>query len=296
MTRRAGQDIERTFDEAGLFGCLHAVNLHDPTREVAVRADEPIALASVVKLPVLVGYAHLVDAGELDPAERVELDPQERTPGPTGVAAMTDPVVLAWRDLARSMMAVSDNAAADALLDRIGLARVQTAMDGLGLDATRVAGGLRDLFASVVADSGVSTLAEAVDRLRDPVRLAELTALDPANPAASVSTGRDLTRLLAAIWHGQATSPGQAEFIRTVMAQQVWTQRLAAAFPFDDVVVAGKTGSFASLRHEVGVVEYPNGETYAIAVLTQSDRPRWILPGAEAAIAQAAKLAVAALR
>jgi hypothetical protein len=67
MTRRAGQEIERTFDEGWPVRLPARREPARPHPGGRVRADEPIALASVVKLPVLVGYAHLVDADELDP-------------------------------------------------------------------------------------------------------------------------------------------------------------------------------------------------------------------------------------
>ncbi|GAA2756295.1 serine hydrolase [Actinopolymorpha rutila] len=288
--------VRQCFEDAGVWGWLHAVDLHDEDRQIGLHADEQVALASVFKLPLLAAYARMVDAGELDPASTVTLEPSRRTPGSTGFAAMADPVTVSWRDLARSMIAVSDNAAADELLDAVGLHRVSALLDDLGLHQTRITGGSRDLFDAVLRESGRPTLAEAIAWLRDTGTMDQIPVLDPADPVSSVGTCQDLTRLLAAIWADRAASPGQCAYMRTVLAQQIWTQRLAAAFPFDDVVVAGKTGTFVALRHEVGVVEYPNGEAYAVAVFTRSPRNRLILPAADAAIARAAKIAVAGLR
>lgn len=296
MTDDTLRKIQRCFDDAGLFGSLYAVDLDDRRRDIGVLPDEPVVLASVFKLPVAVAFARMVDAGELDPAEQTTLVPGRRTPGATGFAAMTDAVTVSWRDAVRSMMAVSDNAAADALVDVIGVARIQSMLDGLGLRSIRIVGGLRTMHASLVEDFGSTSLGEAIQHVQNVSSPTELATFDPANPANNVGTCRDFARLLEAVWHDRAASPQQCAFIREVMAQQVWTQRLSAAFPFDDVVVSGKTGTFIALRHEVGVVEYPNGESYAVAVLTRSARARLILPGADTAIAQAAKLAVAALR
>ncbi|GAA5014110.1 serine hydrolase [Actinopolymorpha pittospori] len=296
MSDDVTSDIQHCFEDAGVWGWLHAVDLRDSGREVGLLPDEPVALASVFKLPVLVAYARMVDEGELDPTESVTLTPAQRTAGPTGFAAMVDPVTASWRDLARSMIAVSDNAAADALLAVVGLDRLKASIADLGLVGTRITGGVADLYDAVLRESGRPTYAEALTWLRDSGAMAWAGVLDPANPSSTVGSCRDMTRLLTAIWRDQAASPEQCAYMRTVLAQQVWTQRLAAAFPFDDVVVAGKTGSFIALRHEVGVVEYPNGEAYAVAVFTRSARTRLILPAADAAIAQAAKIAVASLR
>ncbi|HEY9408517.1 MAG TPA: serine hydrolase [Jiangellaceae bacterium] len=293
---RAASRIQECFDEAGVFGSVHAVALHQREREIGVESDEPTVLASVFKLPLLVAFARMVDAGDVDPTAAVTVTPDQRTPGSTGIAAMADAVTMSWRDLARSMIAVSDNAAADALLDMVGLERLRGTLADLGLTATRVAGGTQQLYDSLVEDTGSSSLGEAIARLRDPEAISVVSALDPADPASNVGTCRDLTRLLDAVWRDRAASPEQCAFMRGVLAQQVWTQRLAAGFPFDDVVVAGKTGTFVTLRHEAGVVAYPNGELFAVAVLTRTTRARLVLPAVDAAIARAAKLAVAALR
>jgi beta-lactamase class A len=290
------RDIQHCFDDAGVWGWLHAIDLRDSGREIGLHPDEPVALASVFKLPVLVAYARMVDAGEIDPTGAVTLEPARRTAGPTGFAAMADPVTVSWRDLARSMIAVSDNAAADALLSAVGLGRLEATIEDLGLVGTRITGGVTDLYDAVRRESARPTLAEAITWLRDSGAVAWAAVLDPAKPKSTVGTCHDMTRLLAAIWRDRAASPEQCAYMRSVLAQQVWTHRLAAAFPFADVVVAGKTGTFIALRHEVGVVEYPNGEAYAVAVFTRSPRARSILPAADAAIAQAAKIAVASLR
>lgn len=288
--------IERCFGDAGLLGSLHAVALHDPRREIDVLADEKVVLASVAKLPLAVAFARMVDAGELDPLEQITLDPATRTPGATGIASMSDAATLSWRDAVRSMLVVSDNAVADVLIDVVGVERLGSMLADLGLVATRIIGGMRDLYTSLGADFGTTSFAEAIVQVQGAGSPSDLATFDPANPRMNVGTCRDLVRLLSAIWYDRAASAEQCAFIRSIMADQVWTQRLAAAFPFDDVVVSGKTGTFVTLRHEAGVIEYPNGESYAIAVLTRSTRARLTLPGADTAIAHAAKLAVAALR
>lgn len=59
----------------------------------------------------------------------------------------------------------------------------------------------------------------------------------------------------------------------------------------DDVVVSGKTRTLPTIRNEVGVVEYPDGGRYAVAVFTRSLLPIAVLPQADAVIGTAARLA-----
>jgi beta-lactamase class A len=84
--------------------------------------------------------------------------------------------------------------------------------------------------------------------------------------------------------------------MRRLLSLQVWPHRLSSGFPYDDVRVSGKTGTLPTLRTEVGVVEYPDGGRYAVAVFTRSLVPVAVQPEADAAIGTAARLAVEALR
>jgi beta-lactamase class A len=74
--------------------------------------------------------------------------------------------------------------------------------------------------------------------------------------------------------------------------------RLAAADPgFDaDVEVAGKTGTIPFVRNEAGVVTYPDGRAFAVAVFTRSDSLADRNPAIDASIGRAARIAVEALR
>ncbi len=130
--------------------------------------------------------------------------------------------------------------------------------------------------------------------LTDPHVITRLRALDPAR--TNRSTPRDMTRLLGAVWRDEACPPEYGAAVRRVLGLQVWPHRLASGFPFDDVHVAGNTGSLPTLRNEVGVVEYPDGGRFAVAVFTRTAHTAAVLPAADAVIGTAARIAVDALR
>src|SRR5690606_22964661 len=119
-------------------------------------------------------------------------------------------------------------------------------------------------------------------------------ALKPA--LVSRHTPRGMTRLLAAVWRDEAGTAEHCAAMRRLLALQVWPHRLASGFPFDDVHVAGKTGTLPTVRNDVGVVEYPDGGRYAVAVFTRTANPAAALPAADAVIGTAARLAVDGLR
>lgn len=271
--------VRGIFAQAGSRGWLHAVELADPAAEVAVDADDDVILASVFKLPLLLEMFRQVDAGRIDPAEQTLVS--ARTRGATGLAAMRDPVRMSLRDLAFSMISVSDVAATDVLLERVGEDSVNAMLRELGLARTRVRGTCRAMLESARHD---------LEGLEAPRAGSGMRTLDTRTQSAG--TPRELTRLLAAVWSDEAASPPACAEVRRMLASQVWPHRLSAGFPSDRIAVAGKTGTLPSIRNEVGVVELPDGRRYAVAVFTRSDSLVMTLPQVDAAIGAAARVAV----
>ncbi|WP_305095369.1 serine hydrolase [Prescottella sp. R16] len=273
---------------------MHAVPVGAADTEYGLGADDPVVMASVYKLPVLVTFCRLVDAGEIDPLEPVVLAPGGRTPGPTGVSQFLDEVRLSMRDAVRSMTAVSDNAAADEVLRRLGVDRVNATMRELGLTVTTVLGGTAQILQTLVTDTETDSPAAAFAALGDNDAIVYPTGYDPV--LSSATTARDMTALLSRVWSGAAASAEQTAFMRAVLSSQVFTARLRSGFPYADVVVAGKTGTLGAVRNEVGVIEFPDGAAFAVAVFTRAARADPLLPAADAAIGQAARAAIADLR
>lgn len=286
--------VRAAFADAGVRGWLHAVPVGGGAREVAVDADEPVVMASVYKLPLLVAFVRLVDGGGIDPAEPVTVPVAGRTPGPTGLSVLRDPVTLSWRDLAALMITVSDNAAADVLLRRVGLDRVGAVLDDLGLAGTRVVGGTGEVLRGLREQTGTADVDTAFAALARDDAAPEVAAYDPA--LTSATTARDMTRLLAALWTDAAASPAGCAVARDLLAAQVWPHRLRAGFPYRGVAVAGKTGTLGAIRNEVGVVSFTGERPVAVAVFTRAARADPVLPRADAVIGAAARIAVTDLR
>jgi beta-lactamase class A len=290
----AADRVRAAFASAGVQGRLHAVGLHRArAREVAVGADAPVVMASVYKLPLLVAFVRLVDDGGLDPGEPVTVPAARRTPGPTGLSALRDAVTMTWRDLITLTITHSDNTAADVVLARVGLDRVNAMLDGFGLPATRVQGGTDDVQHTLRDQTGSPDVATAFAALARDDGIGDVAAYDPA--LTSATTARDMTRLLAVIWDDTAASPEGCRFARDVLGAQIWTHRLRSGFP-RGATVAGKTGTIGAVRNEVGVVTFDGEHPVAVAVFTRAARADPVLPRAEAVIGEAARIAVTELR
>jgi beta-lactamase class A len=285
-------DLEALFAEAGVTAAFHAVDL-ETGREVAHHADDLAVTASVFKLPVLLELCRQHTEGEIDASAPIQVPVEDRAPGPNGLSVMQDPMTMSLRDLAWLMMGISDNAATDVVCAHVGLDNVEATLRRLGLTRTRVGGDCRNLFRTIVEDLGIDSIDELTPSWE---ALEKLRALDPER-TLQVSTPREITRLLTLIWTDQAAPAEACSEARRILGLQVWPHRLASGFADDDAVkTSGKTGTLPTIRNEVGVVEYPDGGRYAVAVFTRSSSLAQKNPAVDAVIGRAARLAVDALR
>jgi beta-lactamase class A len=273
--------------------CVHAIDI-DSGAEVGHRADAPVVPASVFKVPVLLELFRQASAGELDVTTPVPFPVEGRAAGPFGFSVMKDPATMSLRDLAWPMIGISDNAATDLICHHVGLDNVNATLERLGFKETRVNGDCRAIFVTMIEDAGVETV-EDFPPYPDTELLAKLRALDPAR-SPQRTTPREMTSLLGMMWRDEAADPATCEEVRRILGLQVWPHRLASGFPEDEVVTAGKTGTLPCLRNEVGVVTYPDGGRYAVAVFTRRPKNYPKDPQVDALIGRIARAAVDELR
>lgn len=286
------QEIADVFASAGARGYLHVreVDGIDPS-EIVVDADEPVVAASVFKIPVLVELTRRWAEGGLDPTARVRVPADRRTLGPTGLSVLLDDVEMSQRDLAVSMMSVSDNTATDVLLEVLGgVEPVNATMAALGLDRTVLVGDCDVLLSTLLEDIGHPAGEPIPPYGRIPrERLDACRSLQAAQ--TNRTTPRDTTTLLSMIWNDEAGPPEACAEMRRILALQVWPHRLTSGFDETDLVAA-KTGTLPGIRNEAGVVVREDGRRFAVAVFTVADDYDVRRPRIDAAIGTTARMAV----
>jgi beta-lactamase class A len=295
--------IRETFDQAECTGQLCVQSL-DGKQEVAVDAERPAVSASVFKVSVALEAETQFADGRLDPRQRVTLPATDRTPGNVGFSLFRDDVEASLRDLVVAMLTISDNAATDALLGRLGVDAVNAGSARLGLTGTVITADLRTTINSIGQAAGFAGWdamwawneqphpADEEDRV-----LRRLMAADALVPERTTrTTPRDMAILLRLIWTDQAGPPPACRRVRELMGQQLTKHRLAASFPPPARVYA-KSGSLVGVvRNEIGIIEYPDGPRYAAAVFARARRPWRGDAAINAAIGATAAAAVGMLR
>ena len=155
-----------------------------------------------------------------------------RSPGPVGLSVMEHDAELSLQDLAYLMMAVSDNAATDVIIARVGLPRINATLRSLGLERTVVAGDCANIVQAITGAVGVSSLEELLSLENPEVRRRLLACRTLDALVAARTTPRELTVLLATIWRWGPGYPSPTTGCAGGMARQLCHARIAGAFRY----------------------------------------------------------------
>lgn len=284
------EDLVAELEDGGLRGSYLVRDLRSG-REIGIEPDLPFPVASLVKVPLAAATAERIRRGELDGSRQLRVQPgRVTTPGPTGLSRFRHPAQVAIDDLLYLSLAISDNAAADALFELTPPAEVTRMLRSWDLRGITARHPLGDL---------VNTPAERFDP--DEAHLAQSLAIDGGTAGgghrvaqldvtrANSGSARAFVDLLQALWRPSTIDREVGARVSALMGTNLLRQRLAPDFCSDESTWSSKTGTLLNLRHEVGVVEHPDGRAFAIAALTESRVPAATQPEAEVLMSRVAR-------
>jgi len=189
-------------------------------------ADRPYASASVVKVPLLYALYRRHD-GTLDALDESRPVAPENRVGGSGLLHLLDDVEPSLRDLARAMVAVSDNAATNELIDHLGMDAVADVAATLGLEHTSLG---RKMMTTIGGGDGGT---EA-----------------PVN----TTSPRDCARLFAALLHGDDLSAAARTQQLAILRTQTDRSLFPRYLPYE-VDLAHKPGWLPEAALDTGLLE-----------------------------------------
>jgi len=244
-SERAKQDVLWGHMEGAIRGIVHEtdavvgvaiVDLADPERSFYLNADAVYPTASTIKIAVLAELYRQNERGsgaKLGDLYTINAKDGVGTEGilqsmSAGVSRITN------HDLALLMVSLSDNSAANVLIDRVGMENVNNWLAQLGLERTRLRRHMLDVKA---AQEG----------------------------RENTSTPRELVTMLQALYSGNVFSKKTTDdFFKMLSTQKSsYIPRLLPA----DLTIANKSGNLDAVRNDAGIVFVP-GRPFAIAVMT----------------------------
>jgi beta-lactamase class A len=200
-----------------------------------LREDEGFAQASSIKITVLANLYLQAQQGKLKLTDLYTVQSSDLVPDSDIMNGLTPGVTrITLRDLATMMVAVSDNAATNVLIDRVGMPNVNAMLDSVGLAHTRLRRKMMDL--------------QAAKEGRE-----------------NISTPREMMTLLDAIYHGKVLNQqSTADFFQMLSTNKnSWIPRDLPA----DIKVADKPGALEAVRNDSGIV-FVEGRPFVICVMT----------------------------
>ncbi len=240
---------------AGVGG-LTAVEIEEPdgTALASTNAGEQVEAASLYKLAIMVEAYRQRDVGMLTFDDEVVLQDyhfaeggdifsEEEVGTTTDVATLLD-----------SMITVSSNVAATALLEYVGTDNVNETMASLGLTSTEIRWYPGPTGAA-------SEWSRALLGVRPDLR---------ADEALNVTSAADVAALFRMLLAGEVVSAEASAEMLDLLARQQVNDRLPAYLP-EGTVVAHKTGNLDGLMHDAGVIYAPAGPVIVVVMTEDLD-------------------------
>ena len=242
--------------------------------EILVNADSRYPMASTFKLPLLVELYYEKAAGLLSMDDRIEVMPGDMHIGSGAIIAQYDlpGLQLSIHNLINLMMRISDNSAADILLNRAGPANVTARMKALGLDSIRVDRTAQEL---ILDQSGLDYVKYGALPAREVRKM--LDAIDAVTAARAndqfnktekdVAKPSDMNRILEKLYRGEIVDRATSDEIIDILKEcQTGTARIPGLLP-SETVIAHKSGTIGGSVNDTGIVFLPyNAGHLAITV------------------------------
>lgn len=224
-------EVDKTLD--GVLGV--AVLDVKSGQKLLLHEDEVFPQASSIKIALLAELYHQVQAGKLKLTDLYTVQAADLVPDSDIMGGLTAGVTrLTLRDLSTMVVAVSDNSAANVLIDRVGMENVNALLDSLGLKQTRLRRKMMDLKAAQEGRENVSTPREMMTLLEDLL----------SGKVVNRQLTEDFIRLLST--HKESFIPRELP---------------------DGLKIANKPGELEGVRNDSGIVFVEN-RPYVICVMT----------------------------
>ena len=224
-------EVDRNLD--GVMG----VAIEDLTtgQKYQLRENEVFPQASSIKIAILAELYRQAQQGKLKLTDVYKVRASDLVADSRIMHGLTPGVTqLTLRDLAAMVSAVSDNSAANILIDRVGMENVNSLLDSLGLTNTRLRRKMMDLKAA-------------------------------SEGRENISTPSDMTTLLESIYRGRVLNKTLAEDFFNILSvrKNSWIPR---DLP-EDLKVADKEGELEGVRTNSGIV-FLDQRPYILCIMT----------------------------
>lgn len=190
--------------------------------EFSWRSEEAFLAASVIKLPIYCYISALAANGELSMEEEIQVREEDKVPLCGALSLFSGELTCDIKTLCRLMISLSDNTAANLLIERLGIGKYNEGFREMGLKGTVLK---RFLFDEESAVQG----------------------------RENKIVPREMAMLLEQVYRRRFVSAAVSEEIEDTLCLQQIQHKIKGRLP-QTVRVANKTGEDEGITHDVGLI------------------------------------------
>lgn len=212
---------------------------------ISYNSELPIVAASVIKLPIMAAFYADAELGKISPNTAARLNDAQKYPGCGVISYLRGGLELTLEDICVLMIIVSDNSAANYLIDVLGLDRIEQWMHDNGFSSCHINRRLFDYEAS-------------------------------AKGIQNYITASDIGRMLEMIYRGELVS----QAVSARMLDILKDQQLNGKLPFfldslpNAPEIAHKTGEDDGITHDCAIILHPENPFILCISGQNTDVPR----------------------
>jgi beta-lactamase class A len=216
-----------------------------------LNADEVMPTASLIKVAVLIEAYQQADEGKVKLTDPVTLHAADKVPG-SGILTyhFSDGATFPLRDAVRLMIAYSDNTATNLVLDKIGIAPVNSRMEAWGYPNTKI-------NAKVFRGSTTSVAPERTKKY-----------------GLGSTTAREMAGLMEEIQVGEHCRPPLKQCMLGHLRKNEDKDKFPRLLPAG-TAVAHKDGAVNDARTDAGIIYTPGGPVAVCVLTTDNEDHRW---------------------
>lgn len=206
--------------------------------DISINAYEPKRAASTIKIPILIEAYRQIQSKTIQPDALVYIDNEMRTGGSGILNYLTNSNVYSYKNLLELMIIVSDNTAANIILDKLGSYSVNELATAIGCHHTK---------------------------LRRKFMVEHSPELD------NYTSANDMVKFLHLIEDdNDLLSPASRLEIKTILLNQQFNEKIPFFIEHNEkVLIYHKSGELPGIEHDVGFLTYKNKKVY-MAVLSEN--------------------------
>ncbi len=206
----------------------------DTGQYVSIEGAETIAAASTIKLPILLAFFEEVDAGRIDPNQKMAIQQPQIAEGSGDMQLSPPGTQFTALEVASQMIINSDNTATNMMIDLLG-----------GKDV------LNSRF-----------LAQGLEKTKINTPLPDLEG-------TNTTSARDLVHTMLLIAQGEDLELRSRDRVLNIL-NRTYNKSLLANGPIEEgALTYNKTGDIRSVLGDVAMVDLPNGKRYVVAALVE---------------------------